>query len=354
MNKSIILFTLLITSRILLCQDYEVKKYLDNAVISEICTVGDELWVATNGNGIYTYSISSDKWTNYSSTQGNLEGDFFYCIDGDENYIWAGSIDGLFFYNKKRDRWSKRKFGQGGQLANWIRAVAIDPNENAVWIGRFKYLSKFDLSSKRFKDFDLTIDGDEKTNSINTLKVDGDSLLWIGTEGGLHKYEKSKELKPGEGLTYYNNQYNFFYGEGEAVSVSSILIEQDNIWIGTDEFVTQENPSFNVGGLYKYDRKNEWTRFDKSSGLPGNGVFNLEKIGGYIFASIYQFGINTKEPFGRGLVLIDRVTNSIKPLQTEGVASKITAMLFYQNVLWLGTDAGIFSIDLKSELAIWK
>ena len=63
------------------------------------------------------------------------------------------------------------------------------------------------------------INNDEKTNNLNTIAFDGDSVVWFGVESGVHKYFTKKKLKinlPGiiiktaaEILTQKESQYRF-------------------------------------------------------------------------------------------------------------------------------------------------
>ena len=276
--------------------------------------------------------------------------DFFFCITANKDYVWAGSTDGLFILDKKRDRWSKRKFGKGGQLSNWIRSISYDKYANAVWIGRFMFLTKFDLNSKRFIDYDMTKNRDMKTNTIKAIKVDGDSLVWFGTEAGLHKYDKSREIDYDDALQFYDNSFNYFYGEGENVSIAEMLVEQNNIWIGLDEFITEQNPEYNLGGLYKFNRKNEWTKFDEKNGLSGNGIFCLERTGIYIWAGVYQFGKSTKDVFGRGLAIINSITGEIKNVRNENLSDTILSLFFDGKNMWVGTNTGALKIELTNGL----
>lgn len=320
----------------------------------DICSDGKDIWIATNGSGIFRYIPSQDKWEQYSTLKGNLQHDFFYCITANEDYVWAGSIDGLFIYDKKRNFWTKRKFALGGQLSNWIRSIAYDKYENVVWIGRFQYLTKYDLKTKRFTDYNLKINNNEKTNTIKTILVDGDSIVWFGTEAGLHKYDKSKDLNSPDAITFYDNRYNYFNGEGEQVSISTILLERNFIWIGLDEFITAERPEFNLGGLFRYNRKNEWIRFDNTNGLPANGIYDLERTGNYIWVSLYQFGKETKELYGRGLVLINRINNKIIPINDERIPKTINKIFFDGTYLWLGSENGLIKINFFNQLAQWR
>ncbi|MBI1939747.1 MAG: hypothetical protein HYS25_16685 [Ignavibacteriales bacterium] len=331
----------------------EIEFYLDGTAVTDIAVYQNEIWVATNGSGIFRYTSSGNKWQQYSTSLDNIQHDFFYCIAASKDFVWAGSTDGLFILDKKRNSWTKRKFGLGGQLGNWIRSLTYDKYDDVVWIGRFKYLTKYDLKNRRYTDYDLTIRGNEKTNTIKTIQTDGDSVVWFGTEAGLHKYDKSKNLNNGS-ITFYDNRFNYFNGEGEQVSISAILFERNFVWIGLDEFITPERPEFNLGGLFKYNRRNDWLRFDDSKGLSGNGVFDLERTGDYIWASLYQFGKNTKEIYGRGLVLINRINNKVIPVNDERISKTINTIFFDGTFLWLGTDKGLVKINFFNKLAQWS
>lgn len=333
-------------------QDNEskIEKIISGIEVNDISGDEENIWFATNGKGIYKYDLKTNNLSNYSTLLDNLQMDFFYCLTSNKDYVWAGSTDGLFILDKKRDRWSKRKFGKGGQLSNWIRSVEYDPYDNSVWIGRFMYLTKFDMKDKRFYDYDLTQNQNMKTNTIKTVKVDGDSLVWFGTEAGLHKYDKSRSIDYDEALKFYDNSFNYFYGEGESVSISAVLVEQNNLWIGLDEFITADNPEYNLGGLYKFNRKNEWTKFDDKTGLSGNGIFCLERTGKYIWAGIYQFGKNTKDIYGRGLAIINSITNEVKEIRNEILPYTILSLYFDGKNMWVGTDSGAFRIELTNDL----
>lgn len=352
MRKLFSLFILLSYS--ISAQDQkELEFYLESAQVMDITSDGNNLWIATNGHGIISYSPYTNKWEQYSTQKGNISLDLFYCIAANGNYVWAGSTDGLFILDKKTGNWTKRKFALGGQLANWIRSIAYDEDENVVWIGRFKYLTKFDVSARRYTDYDLTIRNNEKTNTIKSIRVEK-KYVWFGTEAGVHRYDKAKDFNNKDARRFYDIRNNSFNGEGEQVSVNTILTEREYIWFGLDEFVTPERPDFNVGGLYRFDYKTEWLGLDASKGLPGNGVYDLERTGNYIWASLYQFGSSTKETFGRGLALINRVTNQITPIRDDRIPRTIYSIYFDGINLWLGTENGLIKINFFNKLAQWS
>lgn len=337
----------------LFAQQEEIVSYLKNISVTRISSDGENLWIATNGNGIFQFNLASEKFTQYSTQQGNLQMDLFHSIAASKDFVWAGSTDGLFIFDKKNNNWSRRKFSLGGIYANWIRALVFDEKENVLWIGRFKYLTKFDLSTKKYTDYDLTIRNNDRTNNIKSLLVDG-NYLWIGTEAGLHRYDKRKEFNEKDARLFFDTKNNSFNGDGDQVSISSLLSERDYLWVGLDEFITDERPEFNVGGLFRFDKQNEWLLFDATKGMTGNGVFSLERTGNYIWASLYQFGKATKEYFGRGIVLINRVTNQVIPINDDRLPRIIYSIYFDGTNLWLGTENGLIKINFFNKLAKWK
>lgn len=346
----IILFTLLCPT---FYSQENVESFLEGREVLDIAGDGENIWFATNGSGIFKYSLAKKEFTNYNSENSDLQNDFIYCIAANEQFVWAGSIDGFFIYEKRRNRWFKRKFSKGGQLSNWIRSIEYDSQEDEVWIGRFLYLTKYDIRSRRFTDFDLTINKDEKTNTIKTIAVDGDSLVWFGTEGGLHKYNKHLEMQEPGALKYYDNSMNYFNGDGSKISVADILFDRSYVWIGLDKFISPENPEYNIGGLYRYDRRNEWIRFDNTKGLKADGIYAIEITGNYIWTAVYDFSINTKDAYGRGVDLINRFTGKVKTIESDVIPDKVLSMYFDGENMWLGSNSGVVKLNLINQLALW-
>jgi hypothetical protein len=155
---------------------------------------------------------------------------------------------------------------------------------------------------------------------------------------------------------YFNNKGRAFLGEGDMVSVSDVLSLKNSIWFGTEEFITKENPQYNLGGIYINDRRFSWKRISKSDGLAGNGIFSLARIGNYIIAGVYEFSATKKAEFGKGLALININTNkatSIDLNQFEIKSAEIRTIHFDGTNLWLGTSSGLIRIRVANSLAKW-
>jgi ligand-binding sensor domain-containing protein len=330
--------------------------FLKGAAVTDIAEEEGFLWVATYGQGIYRYSIADGKWMNYSTKSGNLSDDLFYAVEVSKNFVWAASVEGLFTLTKKGGRWDKRKFAQGGEFGNWIRSLKYDEKQNVLWIGRFRNITRFDLKTRKYEDIDRTQGTDQKSNTIKTIEFDGDSLIWFGTESGVHIYNKKKKHTDPSAWRYFTNKNKAFKEEGKTVSVSKILFEGKNIWFGTDEFITMEEPDFNLGGVYIHDRRFNWDRIYKRDGLGGNGIYALCRIGNYIWVGVYEFDKQQKIEYGKGLFLINRVTHQVIPVDLNELnitSSSILSFHFDGKNIWIGTGEGLIKLKIDNRLAEW-
>jgi len=360
LNKILLLyllsFALLLLSQNTLGQ-IQSEVFLRGAAITDIVEEDGFLWVATYGQGIYRYSKADGKWTNYSTQSGNLSDDLFYAIEVSDNFVWAASVEGLFTFTKKAGRWSKRKFAQGGEFGNWIRSLKFDEEENVLWIGRFRNITRFDLKRRKYVDINRVQGTDQKSNTIKAIEFDGDSLIWFGTESGVHIYDKRKKYTSPSAWRYLSNKNKGFKEEGKAVSVSSIVFTGKNIWFGTDEFITTVDPDFNLGGVYVFDRRFYWERFYKRDGLGGNGIYALCRVGNYIWVGVYEFDKQNKIEYGKGLYLINRITRRITEVNLNELdieSSTILSFHFDGTYLWIGTGEGLVRLKIENELAVWR
>ncbi|MBT8379771.1 MAG: hypothetical protein KJN64_11110 [Ignavibacteria bacterium] len=335
----------------------ESEIFLKGAAITDIDLEEEYLWVATYGQGIYRYSFNEQKWTNFSSKSGNVDNDLFYSLEVSDNYVWAASSEGLYTYTKKTNRWKTRKFAQGGQFGNWIRSLKYDKKENILWIGRFRNITRFDLRRRRYADLNRIQGTDQKSNNIKSIEFDGDSLVWFGSESGVHVYNKKKKYTDPSAWKYITNKNRGFRGEGETVSVSDFLFEKNRVWFATDEFVTLAQPEFNVGGIYTFDRKFNWERIYKANGLTGNGIYTLGKTGNYIWAGVYEFDKIKKAEYGKGLFLINRLSGEVLPVDLNEIqieSSTILSFLFDGKIMWIGTDEGLVKLKIYHRLAEFR
>lgn len=354
MKKLFFLSLVFFYSTLLFPAEINFKELFPKTPFNGIANDGNSIWFSSYGKGIFQYLKDEDRWIIYSTENKNIDSDFFYCIAASDDFVWAGTSDGLLIYDRKRKQWKRRKFAEGGEFGNWIRSLAYDKHQNKLYIGRFINLTVLDVARQRFDDFNLTVNNDLKTNNIKTIEIENENFIWFGTEAGVFRYDKSKSLDDNTSLEFYNNRRNSFRAEGDAVSVSAIEFEKKFIWFGTDEFITPERPKFNVGGIYRYNRRATWQKFDDENGLGANGVYALELSGNYIWAALYQFDKKNKKEVGKGLVLIDRRDGKVLEVNPDKIrlaSNTITALKFDGVKMWIATDNGLWQVAITNPFA---
>jgi ligand-binding sensor domain-containing protein/signal transduction histidine kinase len=211
------------------------------------------LWIGSNGNGIGYWKQGA--FQKFGLREGLADFVWSVFFDRDKR-LWAATRAGLFQFQKTRfepvlmdrriypaiqaiyqDRrgrlWLGTKSGLAyrdrelwepfttseGPFATAVTAIADDAEGN-LWVGTER------VGLNRFRDGVITPfrkkEGELPSDSISSLLVDSDSVLWIGTASGLTRFHKGK-------WTSYSTR------EGLLSNSVGYLIEDGhgNLWIGS-------------------------------------------------------------------------------------------------------------------------
>ena len=82
----------------------------------------------------------------------------------------------------------------------------------------------------------------------------------------------------------------------------------------------------------------------------------MARTGNKIWVGVYLFDKQEKKDYGRGLVLVDRITRKVKTVDLNEInlnSSKIVCNCFDGSNMWLGTDNGLSKIVIENPLAKW-
>ena len=169
----------------------------------------------------------------------------FAIIQDKDGFIWSGSTSsGLIRYDGYDLKYFKA--GKNSVSTNWVNDVFED-SEGCIWLGtQGGGLNKYDKKTGKFTWYKHK-PGNKNSIADNTFSLsfsliledrDDPDILWLGTQGGLDKFHKKKEM-----FTHYSH----IPGDGASLSSNEIMsIAQDKdgiIWIGTKN-----------GGLNRFDR----------------------------------------------------------------------------------------------------
>ncbi|MBC3881606.1 GAF domain-containing protein [Undibacterium sp. LX40W] len=146
-------------------------------------------------------------------------------------FIWIGTQDGLIRYDGYRYRKFIHQTKQSNSLVgNYVYSL-LAASDGRIWIGtRSDGISVFDPRTETFEQLDYETSTNKDSLSVSMVRAlveDRAGNVWIGTETGLHFYQKeNKQLRnianasPNMGLL--------------ANSVASLLIDKEGrLWLGS-------------------------------------------------------------------------------------------------------------------------
>jgi ligand-binding sensor domain-containing protein len=167
------------------------------------------------------------------------------------DYLWVGSYGGLTKLHRTTGAMTHYNRANSGLPDNSVSSIARDVNGD-LWIGTRGGLAKFDGK-------DWTVYRSETClqpgNGVGCLAIDENGVKWIGVYGrGLARFD-------GTSWTFYTESNSGLPTD----DFRSITIDaKGNKWLGT-----------NGRGLAKFDGSS-WTVYDpKNSGIPGVGVYPI-------------------------------------------------------------------------------
>jgi signal transduction histidine kinase/ligand-binding sensor domain-containing protein/DNA-binding response OmpR family regulator len=220
-------------------------------VLSIIEDHRSQLWVGTDGDGLYRLNVRREVIDHYQKDR--LPGNCVLAVFEDsKKRIWAGTyLHGLYLYNPAANRFEKVPLKVNGQDVKDINCIAED-KEGKLWIGtNEKGLCIYHPETKEIKSYlyDPLKSGDQLlSNYIHTICFSSDGLVWLGSGGaGIACFDPEKNT-----FTDYTKQNGWLNGNDIYAIVED---HYRNIWIGT---------------------KNGLNCIDKAS---GNCIFYHEKEG---------------------------------------------------------------------------
>lgn len=160
--------------------------------------------------------------------------------------LWAATGGGVVVWDMAGEDLSPVKFMvEHGLAANQAASLAVGL-DGAVWVGTAGGLSRYDGRAWRT----FTVEDGLPADSIRDLAVDREGYVWAATPSGLARYD--------------GREWRTFSDRGVLASlppgaVNSLAVDPANrLWVGTER------------GLARYDGR--WTVFTAADGLPSEPV----------------------------------------------------------------------------------
>lgn len=321
-------------------ENYSIKNYRKDgnnipyhSVQSIYVDSKDEVYIGSN-KGIYKYDSQLDNFVSIENINNQLYNkDIFSIIEVDENKIIIGCKKGLNIVDKKNNTCTifKTKEEDSTTWGN-IQTMMVD-DDNKLWVGTSeKGLKIIDLDNNQIVTF-KNIDENQsiKSKSVRDIIKSSDSTIWLATEEGLVKH-----LGDGKFYTYTSNEY-----DNNSLSSNIVFsLMQDRtgiIWAGTYTGISKFDSSNKIY-LYKHNPFNE-------NSISGNVIMGTyEDEDGLIWVGTRDKGLNVID---RKKDKVTRIVGGYKDYNlTTDAINFITGK---GQTIWVGTRNGVNKIDKKNK-----
>jgi ligand-binding sensor domain-containing protein/signal transduction histidine kinase len=199
--------------------------------------------------------------------------------------LWIGTQGGLNRLDRQTGRFTRYQVVPSGEYTlgiGTIRSIYQD-GSGVIWLAKHRQgLCEFDPQTDECVQYLYAPeDALSPHNMATTVYEDSAGTLWIGTQGGLHEFDRDTKM-----FTAYEHDPK----DPQSLSGSYVAaIYEDRtgtLWVGT-----------NRGGLNRFDRETKtFTRYSERDGLPSSAALGiLEDTQGHLWLSTNK-GLSEFDP----------------------------------------------------------
>jgi ligand-binding sensor domain-containing protein/DNA-binding response OmpR family regulator/nitrogen-specific signal transduction histidine kinase len=389
-----------------------------NCVNDAIADSKGFIWIAT-GEGLNRYDGHSVKNFLVHTTEDEKRShsnSVFSLLEDKNGDIWVGTLRGIYRFDTDKEKFIRLDAisEEGNSVEEKVTDIAQGKNGD-IWIADYsKGVFKYEVSNNKLICYSRE-NGKINSNEVLSLCCDLDSTLWAGSIGfnksGLSRYDELSDsfityehlfkggvskisesstnnlfvCSPINGLCSFNRiterSEPLFFIKGKEQTITDVLEEKDNLWIGTTD------------GLYiKNKTTGKISHFESSSirdnSLTSNDITNIlmDHNGGLWFSTLskginylpdnwsdFEFYPSSEETASHGQIkhfskdsegniwfVSDRGISVFRPKdgnfnayplgKTRLSGDNITLIEISDNRLWVGYMArGLDQIDLKTQ-----
>jgi ligand-binding sensor domain-containing protein len=331
-----------------------------NINISSTCLLfnkNNQMYYGTQTEGLRLFDFDKNKnLANYNRLNGLASSQIYSVIKDNEGNLWIGTDgNGVYkYYNDKFVYYNKTN----GFIENYVTAVNVD-SENNMWVGlKNSGLVKISPNSIRSFSFDIKHNNELPDNTVNAILPLENKKMLFGTTDGLCLYDGSKFN------TITENNFRHQY-------ITSLFRDnKKTIWIGTNDGLYKMNGNAPKEATELNKHKAEGFQFpinfiteDKNGNIwigSNNNIFSLNERGvtkynepnnltGHIYSGVYDKENNLWLGTESGLfVFKGKQFVSVSKISNYPTSFINFVQLDKENKLYVGTNNGIDIIDVAS------
>jgi len=290
----------------------------------------DKLWIGTYSGGLNILDLKTKHFKHYDQSSTNLrslDNNSLYAIYRDsEERIWVGSMQGIMYYNRGSDDFTRAKF------TNTTTVDIVDDGHSSVWFGTGgKGLFHYNQRTREWKQYIYDVNDPQTipSNLVNCLGVDSKGQFWVGTDNGLCYYDRAADH-------FVRVPLN-----SPSISVSDIIADGEYLWLPTTNGLVRfsvDDCSYRVFTQTDGFQSDQFTV--KASMLSRSGKMYLGTINGFNVVDPQTITVNSCMPPVHITNL--QIFNRDEPIQPDGILSH---SIEYMDGIELTYKQNVFSIE---------
>ncbi|WP_100614349.1 hybrid sensor histidine kinase/response regulator transcription factor [Confluentibacter citreus] len=316
------------------------------------------LWIGTmyglykltrNEDGLFNYQLYRQDIAHGGFSSNNIQ-DIYQ--DAHEN-LWFGTTDNGIVLKPRQSNEFKTFQKKDGLSSNTIRSILMDSVGN-IWISGNKGLSKLDLSTNTFTNYDK-LDGLASNNFNNSASITtSKGKLFFGSNNGFNTfYPDSIQSHSGTPIVYLtdlkiNNQSMAISGSGSPLNKHISLTS--NIELSYDQrSFTIDFVAINYGKKAPYEYCYMLEGFDKSWNCIGSGhsaTYTNIDPGDYVFL------VNASNSDGTWANTSERLHITIKQIWWKTWWAILIYVIFIASVVYFLSRIRMERIRMKNQLVM--
>ena len=331
---------------------FSTNDVLAAKTIRRVIATETDVWILYRpwDNVVTRYDRMNKEWTTISSGRGTLE------LAADDDYLWlAAPNEGLRRFHFASGTWTTFR-NIKGLLHNHVGEYGLAVDERYVWVGTIRGLSRYDKLRESWMPLPQlpTLSG----RTVRTVDID-ERFVWVGTDNGLSRYNKEfgtwrnyRQTGGAEEIATHNGHWHRHRPKSRGMlsdnAVSSIVVDQQYVWVGTRD------------GANRFDKiALRWDQYKTEHGLPANNVTSVSTDGNNIW-------VGTNSGIGKYPRTADDLNawiayTSGTEIQPSSVSKEFAESLVTDQIwtitaskrnVWVGTRRGVSKYDIGRD--IWK